>query len=770
MANGDFDLNESGNTQAVPGFANTFTASADDKLKIVIDNDELGGVVMQSVSLTVDNAETVSIQYFYTDKSTDLQKVTSVPPGGSGFVIVQLFNDKPVDKILVAIEGPDVSNSPSTVTVNDVVGCAHAVSPTPPPPTPPEEACRDLLEMGSFLVSEDTVDAVAQNRASKPTVDGFTIHYEANSGTALTVSVFMPADGTLQTLLVSGDFTQATVETQATADSLYGSVTPQEGDSSLSPEESATFVDAPFVGGSDILIRLTIENGRAGTIKIEKMVVCTLPRTELCLISSSSVEAALGFKPAGGIFGKTVDGEVILVDSDTYISSKVTVEGYCYVCECHGKDMIRCTERSCGECPPFNNWSACNASCGQDGLQTRSINAVGFPDSCPSEPEERPCTGLCITTPPVCMSSWSEWSTCDSCTQKRTRKCDSTNPACEGQCKSTVDVRTCPECITTTPVTTRTTTIECGDNQEYRCLSAAERCNQTCLAYRTAADACLEDEEPCVPACYCQQGYYMNSLGACVPNQQCDCYPPSQNQSVPIGYYADEGNCEECMCLETGYTCKRKGCCKGEWTPWSECSVLCGNGTQTRSRFNSGECAKNTETETIACGDPCPCEGTEVWYEECDKCRCQDGFPVCQRFCDVIDSSNCDLTTNVIADDPEQPCCKRCVPIKFPCRPVVEETVRLNYTDSVSRRLCVSTPLSVTKCQGSCSDSFYATRYSRVHDRFFLTMDSSSCECCRPTIEEKDVEFTCGAGDVRKTVKVMQVTGCSCERCAMESP
>lgn len=43
------------------------------------------------------------------------------------------------------------------------------------------------------------------------------------------------------------------------------------------------------------------------------------------------METALGFMPAEDQFGVTVDGEVVELDSLTFITANVTITGYCYV-------------------------------------------------------------------------------------------------------------------------------------------------------------------------------------------------------------------------------------------------------------------------------------------------------------------------------------------------------------------------------------------------------------------------------------------------------
>jgi hypothetical protein len=74
--------------------------------------------------------------------------------------------------------------------------------------------------MDSFLVSQDSVSAQAENPESSPDVDGFTIYTGPNSGSIVVVKIYMPTDGELQTLVVSGDFISYKVELQDSAGSL----------------------------------------------------------------------------------------------------------------------------------------------------------------------------------------------------------------------------------------------------------------------------------------------------------------------------------------------------------------------------------------------------------------------------------------------------------------------------------------------------------------------------------------------------------------------
>ena len=70
----------------------------------------------------------------------------------------------------------------------------------------------------------------------------------------------------------------------------------------------------------------------------------------------------------------------------------------CMCSECKGDDKLECTiTKNCSECPDFSPWSECTADCGEQGKRTRTIDEIGFPDTCPSGTEEQPCDGSCTS-------------------------------------------------------------------------------------------------------------------------------------------------------------------------------------------------------------------------------------------------------------------------------------------------------------------------------------------------------------------------------------
>ena len=68
--------------------------------------------------------------------------------------------------------------------------------------------------MDSFLISDDSVEVTAQNGNSNPTVDDFVVTYGIDAGSLLIVKVYMPVDGELQAVKLTGDFLDAKIEVQ----------------------------------------------------------------------------------------------------------------------------------------------------------------------------------------------------------------------------------------------------------------------------------------------------------------------------------------------------------------------------------------------------------------------------------------------------------------------------------------------------------------------------------------------------------------------------
>merc|ERR1712025_961943 len=73
------------------------------------------------------------------------------------------------------------------------------------------------------------------------------------------------------------------------------------------------------------------------------------------------------------------------------------------------------------------------------------------------------------------------------------------------------------------------------------------------------------------------------------------------------------------------------------------------------------------------------------------------------KICDV-DPVMCNNDTHFTEEDPEDPCCMLCKPRMKPCEKQVVETKMLNFTQA-PYGFCVSPPLEVSSCVGSCGFS-----------------------------------------------------------------
>merc|ERR1719315_609143 len=107
-----------------------------------------------------------------------------------------------------------------------------------------------------------------------------------------------------------------------------------------------------------------------------------------------------------------------------------------------------------------------------------------------------------------------------------------------------------------------------------------------------------------------------------------------------------------------------------------------------------------------------------------------------------------------------------CVPRPEICQKEVIETRRLNFTDS-EYGLCVSDPLEVSNCVGSCGFSesggnhFEWRRQGEELPIFDLDY-YSNCECCQAELSANEVQFKCADQNKHITISVTQISGCKC--------
>ncbi|CAM2104988.1 unnamed protein product [Caretta caretta] len=312
-----------------------------------------------------------------------------------------------------------------------------------------------------------------------------------------------------------------------------------------------------------------------------------------------------------------------------------------------------CAGRNCSW-TPWAPWSECSRSCGvgqQGRLRTyhppgeRGLWCQGI---LTANTEQRFCN-LQACKVAGAWSKWSPWSWCDrTCgggRSVRTRTCTSPPPKnggshCPGEKYQgrVCNPRPCEE----------------GCPPAMAMVDCANRCPRHCWDLQEGITC--QDGEACEPGCRCPDGT-LEQDGACVSPQHCECTDAQGHSWVP-GSLRHDG-CNNCTCSEgrllcTHRTCPPSQCDWSHWSSWSQCSVTCGDGLQTRFRTaTSGSWARECQKEQLQtrpcpqgpCPPLCPHQGWErrlgdTWLlGECQQCICTPEGIYCQDIACAVHGS-----------------------------------------------------------------------------------------------------------------------------------
>ncbi|KAJ8313587.1 hypothetical protein KUTeg_008148 [Tegillarca granosa] len=306
----------------------------------------------------------------------------------------------------------------------------------------------------------------------------------------------------------------------------------------------------------------------------------------------------------------------------------------------------------------YGNWSECPTECTtQTNMRFRIGTLVGSPSvqyHCLNETtEEGYCDDVfCPTTPP----SWSTWSNCttnDPCvvgSRIRERgQCNETNP--DDSVITEPCVEECTSCEYDDWFDWSNCTTECGQGIEMRTrniLSGNEtQCTDTVETRDCTATV------TCPPAC--NIGGQSYAVGDPIPSDDHECDMNGNKACYDDPNRVVHGN-------------------YGQWTDWSECSLTCEGGQQTRTRTCSDpmpECGGNdcsslgNDTETRSCNND---DGDQYCNEGLfDFKNCMEELDPCNTTCKMSDwsdwtpcSETCGLGTTTrtrVIYDPTNPDC-----------------------------------------------------------------------------------------------------------------
>jgi len=282
---------------------------------------------------------------------------------------------------------------------------------------------------------------------------------------------------------------------------------------------------------------------------------------------------------------------------------------------------------------PWSEWNLCSASdCGETGVKTRTRTCIapqngGTPCS-GDKTETVECTKDC----PSAVALWSDWSSCTvSCgggSQERSRTCTGSCTGVKTTESQTCNASPCPSDFTYTNWGQWSAcSLSCGVGQRSRTRSCIDGQNGGSLC---PASPDISQSENCNIQ-LCPVDFQLTEWGAwsdcsvtCsngVQSRTRMCTPPQHGgTSCP----SDVTLSEEQQCTEPA--CPIDGNFL-QWGTWSECSSSCGDGTQEKHRDctepqNGGSpCLESGKTQTQVCtGTMCPTDAVMSEWSDWGSC------------------------------------------------------------------------------------------------------------------------------------------------------
>ncbi|XP_013395220.1 A disintegrin and metalloproteinase with thrombospondin motifs adt-1-like, partial [Lingula anatina] len=322
----------------------------------------------------------------------------------------------------------------------------------------------------------------------------------------------------------------------------------------------------------------------------------------------------------------------------------------------------------------WESWSACSVSCG-GGSRNRTRSCYGpFFDGYPCEGPDSE-TGNCSAAPCPVDGEWMSWNswepcnvTCGNGNQVRSRECKEPQHGGALCIGDVTELRSCnPQPC---PVDGYWLPWTEWDKCTHTCGSGSQRRARSCEPPLHGGRQCEGEEaesrqcnaEPCAVNGYWEQwAAWTNCSVSCGDGFQSryrNCTPPRYGGAECIGKAQEERNCSTQPCPVNGYWEK--------WSAWTNCSVSCGGGLQSRyrnctpPRYGGAECIGKAQEERNCSTHPCPVDGEWTSWSKWSECSatCGGGNQTRERACSqpLFGGIHCHGNSTEIRDCGLNPC------------------------------------------------------------------------------------------------------------------
>ncbi|VDH96262.1 Hypothetical predicted protein [Mytilus galloprovincialis] len=331
---------------------------------------------------------------------------------------------------------------------------------------------------------------------------------------------------------------------------------------------------------------------------------------------------------------------------------------------CTGNDThtFNCAENRCsinGNWSEWSSWNECSVTCG-GGIKVRDRNCSNPVPQYGGESCFGNTTNIETCNEDSCPidGNWSEWSEWEECSitcggglMARNRTCSNPEPQYGGKYCTGNDTNISDCADNPCPINGNWTewsnwnecSFTCGGGMKVRGRNCSNPVPQYggehCFGNTTNIETCNEDPCP-IDGNWSEWSEWKECSVTCGGglknrNRTCSNPEPQFGGKYCTGNDTNIYNCADKPCPVNGNWT--------EWSPWNECSALCGGGMKVRDRecsnpvsqYGGDPCFGNTTNIETCNEDPCPIDGNWSGWSEWEECSvtCGGGLKIRNRTC-----------------------------------------------------------------------------------------------------------------------------------------